>query len=122
MNIFDELNDKNFKLFAAKNYNNPGCSDVDEFEEDISRFKYLKRLFTRYEIKGDLKERLILNHLIILYNIFGIQSANRMIWYKIAPSHWSALKTFLVFLNFLSEHEKVDIPLDKNIIDKLRNI
>ena len=74
MKIFDELTDKNFKLFAAQQYNNPECTDVEEFKNDLSRFKYLKRLLTRYEEHGELQERLILNHIIVLYNVFGIPS------------------------------------------------
>ena len=83
MKIFDELNRKNFEMFASQNYNNPECLDVEEFKEDLARFKYLKRLLRRYELTEDLQHRLILNHLIVLYNVFGISAANKMIWYKI---------------------------------------
>ena len=121
MKIFDELNAKNFKLFAAKHYNNPECTEASEFDEDLSRFKYLKRLFSRYEI-GDLQERLILNHLIVVYNVFGISQANKMIFYKIEEKHWPALKPFLVFLNYLREDEYVDVSLDGKIVDKLRGL
>ena len=71
--LFDELTNKNFKLFAAQQYSNPECTDVEEFKNDLSRFKYLKRLLTRYEEHGELQERLILNHIIVLYNVFGIR-------------------------------------------------
>ena len=122
MKIFDELNAKNFKMFAAKHYNNPECTDVSEFEEDIARFKYLKRLLRRYEEDEDLQERLILNHLIVLYNVFGIQAANKMVWFKIDSSQWHYIKPFLVFLNYLPEKEKVEVPLDPYIVERLREI
>jgi hypothetical protein len=122
MKIFDTLNRRNFELFAAQNYNNPECLDVEEFKEDLARFKYLKRLLRRYELTEDLQVRLILNHIIVIYNVFGIESANRMIWYKIEPEHWTYIKPFLVFLNYLPVDEKVDIPLDPLIVDTLRKI
>ena len=122
MKVFDELNNKNFKLFAAQNYNNPECTDVEEFKNDLSRFKYLKRLLTRYEEHGELQERLILNHIIVLYNVFGIPAANKMIWYKIEPEHWTYIKPFLVFLNYLPVDEKVEVPLDPYIVDVLRKV
>jgi hypothetical protein len=122
MKIFDTLTRKNFELYAAQNYNNPECIDVEEFKEDLARFKYLKRLLRRYEVTEDLQVRLILNHLIVLYNIFGIEAANKMIWYKIEPEHWTYIKPFLVFLNYLPVDEKVDIPLDPLIVDILRKI
>ena len=76
MKVFEELTNKNFELFAAHHYNNPECMDVDEFKEDLSRFKYLKRLLRRYEVDHDPQYRLILNHLIVIYNVFGIEAAN----------------------------------------------
>jgi|TARA_B110000977_G_C11040429_1_gene478659 hypothetical protein len=121
MKIFDELNSENFVLYASRHYQNSQCTGVEEFYEDLQRFKYLKRLFSRYEI-GDLQERLILNHLIVVYNVFGISHANRMIFYKIEKKHWPALKPFLVFLNYLREDEYVDVSLDVKIVDKLRGL
>ena len=122
MKIFDTLNRRNFELYAAQNYNNPECIDIEEFKEDLSRFKYLKRLLRRYELTEDLQIRLILNHIIVLYNVFGIEAANRMIWYKIEPEHWTYIKPFLVFLNYLPIDEKVEIPLDPLIVDTLRKL
>jgi len=80
--LFDELNEDNFILFASRHYDNPQCLSVDEFYNDVQRFKYLKRLFRRYTQNSDLQERLILNHLVVLYNVFGIRAANRMMFYK----------------------------------------
>jgi len=122
MKIFDTLNKRNFELFAAQNYNNPECLDIEEFKEDLARFKYLKRLLRRYELADDLQIRLILNHIIVLYNVFGIESANRMLWYKIEPEHWTYIKPFLVFLNYLPVDEKVEVPLDPLIVDLLRKL
>ncbi len=122
MKLFDELTEDNFTLFAAKHYDNPQCLDIAEFEEDIARFKYVKRLLRRYNQSGDLQERLILNHLIIIYNVFGIEAANRMVFYKIEEELWPALKTFLIYLNYLPESQFVEIPLDPTIVDRLRKI
>ena len=122
MKIFDTLTRKNFELYAAQNYNNPECIDIEEFKEDLSRFKYLKRLLRRYELTEDLQLRLILNHVIVIYNVFGIEAANKMIWYKIEPEHWTYIKPFLVFLNYLPVDEKVEVPLDPLIVDLLREI
>ena len=122
MKIFDTITHSNFELYAAQHYNNPECTSVDEFKEDLSRFKYLKRLLKRYEQAGDLQERLILNHLIVLYNVFGIEAADRMLWYKVDENHWPIIKTFLVFLHYLEESHKVEIPLDNTVIQRLREL
>ena len=122
MDNFDVLTHKNFKLYAAKMYNNPECLDVNEFKQDLNRFKYLKRLLKRYELTGDLQERLILNHIIVLYNVFGIEACNKMMWYKINEEHWHYLKPFLVYLNYLPENEKVSITMDPYIIEVLREL
>lgn len=122
MKNFDKLTRRNFKLFAAKHYDNPECLDIEEFNQDLSRFKYLKRLLRRYELTGDLQERLILNHVIILYNVFGIKACNKMMWYKINEEHWHYIKPFLIFLNYLPEDEKVEIPMDPYIVEVLRKL
>ena len=111
MKVFDKLTNRNFELYASQNYNNPECESVDEFKEDLSRFKYLKRLLRRYETSEDLQERLILNHLIVIYNVFGIEAANRMVWFKVNEEHWHFIKPFLVFLNYLPEDEKVEVSM-----------
>lgn len=122
MKSFEELNNKNFLLFAAKNYQNSQCMTQEEFEDDLQRFKYLKRLFNRYEVTGELSERLILNHLVVLYNVFGIKAANHMMFYKIEEKNWPILKTFLVYLNYLPEEQYVEVPLDDKIVEALRKI
>ncbi len=123
MKVFDELTNKNFEFFAMQNYDNKECCDIEEFKEDLARFKYLKRLFRRYEVHDDLQERLILNHIIVIYNVFGIEAANRMMWFKIDAEHYSYLKPFLVFLSYLDyKKEKIEVPLDLNIIKVLRKL
>jgi hypothetical protein len=122
MKIFEELNDDNWMMYASKYYRNVQCTSVEEFYDDLQRFKYLKRLFKRYLNNDDLQERLILNHIIVLNNVFGIEETNKMLFYKIDKDQWPILKTFLVYLNFLSEDAYVEIPLDQNIIKVLRAI
>jgi len=126
-----ELNEDNFIIYAIKHYDNPHCKGMDEFMDDLKRFKYLKRLFRKYNSGKDLKERLILNHIIVIYNLFGAEAATKMLFYKIEQKFWSQLKTFLVFLNFMPlevivskgiEFKEADIPLDDNIIKTLREI
>ena len=91
-----ELNEENFLVYALKNYNSPECTGMDDFEEDVKRFKYLKRLFRRYAKTDILSHRLIINHLIVLYNVFG-GAATPLLFYKTDEDHWPILKTFLVF-------------------------
>lgn len=128
----ERLADDNFLLYAAKYYDNPQCSDTAEFYDDLNRFKYLKRLFNRYEADGDLKERLILNHIIILYNVFGQPAATRMLFFKLT-GQWHLLKPFLVLLACMPDRidgigiENVsilssDIPMNIHIVDVLRKI
>jgi hypothetical protein len=127
------LNESNFMLYAAANYVNSVCYDTEEFYDDLKRFKYLKRLFSRYYDKNVLKERLILNHLITLYNVFEHSATTRMLFYKIDRKHWPILKTFLLFLGYMPDviyniEEKdqniisVDIPIDIKITSVLRKI
>lgn len=122
MKLFDELTEENFEIFAAKNYNNPQCVDIEEFHEDLARFKYLKRLLRKYIQTGEIQERLVLNHLIIIYNVFGIEAANKMAFYRIEDELWPALKTFLIYLNYLPENDRIEIPVDMKIANILRKI
>lgn len=120
--LFDILDEDNFVLFAAKSYDNPQCTEIGEFHDDLNRFKYLKRLLKRYVEHDDLQYRLILNHIIVIYNVFSIPAANKMIKYKMEDDLLPAVKTFLVYLNYLPETEMVDIPLDPTIVNVLRKI
>jgi len=122
-----KLNDDNFMLYAMKHYDNPQCQTMQEFEEDLKRFLYLKKLFARYLKNDDLKERLILNHIIVLYNLFG-EALTNMLFFKVEKEHWPALITFLIYLDrvedAIPEHgiRVSDIPLDKTIVEALRKI
>tara|TARA_R100000152_G_C6776843_1_gene206268 strand:+ start:2286 stop:2675 length:390 start_codon:yes stop_codon:yes gene_type:complete len=121
------LNNDNYLLFAMKHYDNPQCVNIEEFHDDLNRTKYLKRLFKKYENSKVLKERLILNHLIILNNVFGVESSARILFFRIEEEYHSLLKTFLVYLNCLPEKEipEVDliaIPLEHEVMKILREI
>jgi hypothetical protein len=124
----EKLDNNNFLLFAAKHYDNPQCHDTTEFYDDLKRFKYLKRLFVKYQDSGELRERLILNHLIILYNVFG-EAATRMLFLKL-EGHYQYLKPFVVMLGFMPEKITVenkiyyssDIDMDMHIVQVLRKI
>lgn len=123
---FLKLNDANYILYAMKNYGNPECVSIEEFHEDLNRIKYLKRLFRKYKTTGILRERLILNHIIIFYNIFGIEPATRLLFGRIEEDLHPYLKTFLVYLNTMPEkipeQDLMKIPMDTRIIAKLRKI
>lgn len=118
------LNDDNFVNYAMKNYDNIQCHSIEEFDEDLKRFLYLKRLFTKYK-NGVLNERLILNHLVILYNCFG-DSATNMLYFKIDKEHYSTLTTFLTYLERLPETvngiKTSNIKLDNTLIKLLREL
>ena len=123
----EKLNESNFLVFAMHHYDNPQCHSLQEFEEDLKKFLYLKKLISRYKNNGELRERLILNHIIVLYNIFG-ENATQMLFYKIDESCWDTLITFLVYLDRMPETIPElniilsDIVLDENIISTLRKI
>ena len=120
--IFDVLTEENFTLFAAKSYANPQCTHIEEFYDDLNRFKYLKRLLKMYREHDDLQYRLILNHIIVLYNVFGIKSANKMMFYKLDKEYWHIVKTFLVYLHYLPEDELINVPLDPTVVEVLRKV
>lgn len=123
----EKLTENNFLLFAMHHYDNPQCHSVVEFEEDMKRFLYLKKLFTRYSQNDELRERLILNHIIVLYNIFG-EAATTMLFYKLEEKYWRSLVTFLVYLDRMPEEisqygiRLSEIELDETVIKALRKI
>jgi hypothetical protein len=115
----DELTDENFALYAAQNYSNPRILNIAEFNEDIDRFKYLKKLFTQYSDKGELRERLISNHLICIYNVFNYEAATNMCFFKLKEIHWPALKTFLMYHNYIGYDDFPNIPSDLYVAKSL---
>jgi hypothetical protein len=128
--MFDNLNEDNFLMYAMKAYTSPHYV-MSEFEGDLKRTKYLKRLFRRYKITKSLKERLVLNHLILLYNVFGVEPATRILFFRIDEVDYDVLKTFLTYLNYMPDRIKgingkdilsVDIPLDENVVEILKTI
>ena len=129
--MFEVLNDKNIDLYMMKAYENPHCVDMDEYYDDVKTFKYLKRLLNRYEKTGELKERLILNHLHLLYNVFGVTAATRILFFKIDEEFWSTLSTFLIYLNFMPDRVEgirgetilaSDISVNFDVANRLREI
>ena len=128
----ERLCEDNFLLYAAKNYENPQCCDTVEFYDDLKRFKYIKRLIKVYIDTGELRERLILNHIIILYNLFGPEPTTRMLFFKLHGMH-SYLKPFIELLNFLPKEvinigvtnttiKTADIISNTDIVERLRKI
>lgn len=122
--IFNELNDNNFLLFAIKHYENPQAVTKEDFQKDLNHFKYIKRLIKKYRKTGELKTHLLINHFIVLYNIFG-EAATPMLFFKIDREMWMQVKTVIVFLNRLPEYPKThihDIPVDLNCLQQLQSI
>lgn len=121
---FDELNEENYILFAIKHYDNPQAVTQEDFFEDLSRFKYIKKLLRRYTKSGDLKISLLINHFIIVFNIFN-EAALPLLFFKIEKELWSSLKTFLVFLDRVPDYPKTfinEIPVDDECLKLLQSI
>ena len=126
-----ELTEDTFIMYAMKYYDNPSCKGMAEFLDDIKRFKYIKRLLGKYTSGKELKERLIINHMIVLNNLFGVEATTKMLFFKIDKKFWPQLKTFLVFLNYMPEKIilnkgvaiiESEIPLDDKIVEILRKV
>ena len=125
---FDDLNNDNIMMYAMKAYDRPNCI-MSEFKDDMKRFNYLKRLFLRYRKIGELREQLVLNHLVVLYNVFGPEVTSRMLFFKMSKDDYSALKTYLLFLSIMPEKIRgikgqdiisSDIPIDTKVAEVLR--
>lgn len=122
--IFNELNEDNFLIFAIKHYENPQAVTREDFDKDLNHFKYIKRLLKRYKNTGQLKTHLLLNHFIILYNIFG-EATTPMLFFKIEKELWEYMKTFVVFLDKLPEYPKCyihEVKIDENCLSELNKI
>jgi|TARA_B110001454_G_scaffold38714_1_gene38126 hypothetical protein len=120
--MFEKITPANWMMFAIKNYDNPQADGEDEFYEDIKRFKYLKRLLKKHHDGGELKERLILNHIIVLTNVFGVEASSTLLLFKIDPDYWTVLKTFMVYLHMIPEDELLEISTDDHIWKILKSI
>jgi hypothetical protein len=127
---FDDLNESNILLYAAKCYDKPNCIQ-SEFDEDYKKFRYIKRLLNRYRLTGKIKERLLLNHINLTQNVFGVEASTRILFLRIEEKDWSALKTLLIFLSAMPKIVKgvrgkdiisSDIPLDNRLVIILRNL
>ena len=122
--IFNELNDGNFLLFAIRNYENPQAVTKEDFDKDLTHYKYIKRLLKRYKNTGQLKTHLLINHFIVLYNIFG-DATTPMLFYKIEKELWDVMKTFIIFLNKMPDYPKShihDIPVDLDCLAELHKV
>ncbi len=123
MKLFDDITEENFVLYGAKHYYNPTCIDADEFYTDLKRFKYIKRLITRYNETGDLAVNLILNHMVVIFNVFGPEAGRRMLEFKVLnEANLALLKPFLIYLNIIENDKYTGTTMDSTIVEKLRNI
>jgi len=120
--IVFELTEDNLFLYAAKHYDNPTFSDIEDFHEDLKRFKYIKRLVNRYLETGTLPDRLIMNHLIVVFNAFTVEATLNILQLKLEEKHWPVIKPFLLFLNYIKNDDLTGIEMDKNVIETLRKI
>ena len=120
--MFDKITSDNVLLFALKHYDNPQCEGEKEFYDDMKRFKYIKRLLKKYSQDGIVKERLLLNHIIVINNVFVPEAASTLLLFKIEPEFWPQLKSFLVYLGMLPENELKEIDDDEKITEVLRKL
>jgi len=120
--MFDTITKQNWLLYAMHNYDNPTLEVQQEFDDDVKRFKYLKRLFRKYETSGDLKIRLVLNHIILLHNVFGADACMTLLLFKIDKVYWPILKTICGYLGYLYPHELAEEKEDQNIKKMLEEL
>ena len=118
--MYENITTNNFVMYAIKHYDNPQCEGEKEFHDDMKRFKYIKRLFKKYTLSGQLKERLLLNHIIILRNLFGTEACVTLLLFKTQKEYLSILKSFLIFLNMITEDELAGIESDNYVLKTLR--
>jgi len=120
--MYEKITSTNFIMYAIKHYENPQCEGEKEFHDDMKRFKYIKRLLKKYKISGELKERLILNHIIILRNLFGNEACVTLLLCRTQKEYLNTLRSFLLFLNMIREDELKEISLDDHALEILRKI
>ena len=119
---FDDVTESNLLLYAAQNYHNPLVASSEDFYEDLKRFKYIKRLVNRYIENDELAERLILNHLIVVFNSFGIEAGLNILELKLDDKHWPVIKPFLIFLRYIRNDQYTGVVMDPYVVDELRKI
>ena len=120
--MYEKITSENVVMYAIKHYDNPQCEGEKEFQDDLKRFKYIKRLLRKYYETDILKERLLLNHIIVLKNVFGPEASTTLLLYKIQREYWPALKSFLIFLNSITEDELTHIKEDMGVLEILRKV
>jgi len=120
--MYEKITSENVVMFAIKHYDNPQCEGEKEFQDDLKRFKYIKRLLRKYYDTGVLKERLLLNHLIVLQNVFGADACATLLLYKIQQEYWSALKSFALYLNMIRENDLLHIREDEEVLKVLEEL
>ena len=129
--MIDNLTDKTISAYMIASYDNPQCVDIEEFDDDVKIPKYIKRLINRYSSVGELKERLILNHIILFYNVFKRDAATRILFFKMEPDDYSVLKTFLTYLDYMPDVVDLingrnlinsDIPICQEVAGRLREL
>ena len=117
-----EVNEENFLLVAAQHYNNPQCASTEEFYNDLQRIKYMKRLLNRYLATGELSERLLLNHIIVFFNVFTVPIAVRLLAVKLEYKYWGVLKAYMQFLGYIESTDLVGIDTDEETLNKLKEL
>ena len=120
--MYDKITNDNVIMFAIKHYDNPQCEGEKEFYDDMKRFKYIKRLLRKYKDSNILKERLLLNHIIILNNLFGPEACVTLLLFKIQREYWETLKSFLLFLNIIRDDELQNIKENKSVLELLEKL
>ena len=120
--MYENITTENVMMFAIKHYDNPQCEGEKEFHDDMKRFKYIKRLLRKHKESGILKERLLLNHIIILNNLFGPEACVTLLLFKIQKEYWETLKSFLLYLNILREDELLEIIANQEVLEVLRKL
>ena len=120
--MYETITPDNVMMYAIRHYDNPQCEGEKEFNDDLKRFKYIKRLLRKYYETNILKERLLLNHIIVLNNVFGATASTTLLLFKIQQEYWPTLKSFLIFLNTITEDELDHIERDEEVLKLLREL
>ena len=120
--MYEKITSDNVTMFAIKHYDNPQCEGEKEFYDDMKKFKYIKRLLRKYDDSGVLKERLLLNHIIVLNNLFGPEACVTLLLFKVQKEYWDTLKSFLLYLNIIREDELQEVKENKDVLEILRKL